>query len=144
MADPVPANPVSAVVAILLADSAIAALVGARAFGGELPASETALMPRRALVVKASGGVSLTSGSYAEHDTIRVDVFAFGAMPREAGDLAALVSLVLRRVERQVAAATLVHWVKSAGGFSSGREPGTEWPRAMQSFQVFHALEAIS
>lgn len=137
------ADPVAALVALLKADSAVAGIVDARVFGGELPAGEAASMPRAALVLRASGGTSLTAGSYVEHDTMRIDLFAFGATPHAAGDLCAIAALVLRRVQRAVAAQTLIHWVKSAGGYSSGREPDTDWPRAFQSFQVFHALESV-
>ncbi|MED5546200.1 MAG: DUF3168 domain-containing protein [Pseudomonadota bacterium] len=134
---------VAAIVALLLADADVAGQVGARGFGGELPADETASMPRKAFVVRASGGASLTGGSFAEVDAQRLDVFTFGATPAEAGALSDLISLKLRRVERTVSAQTLIHWVKSAGGYSSGREPVTEWPRTFRSFQVLHALGPV-
>lgn len=140
----VPADPVLAVVAILLADADVAARVSARGFGGELPASETAMMPRPCFVVRASGGPSLTEGSYARADTQRVDLFAYAETAQAAGALADLIALKLRQVRRQVAEGTLVHWVKSAGGYASGREPVTEWPRAFRSFQVFHGLVSVS
>jgi len=138
------ADPVGALVAILRADTIIAAALDARVFGGELPADETAHMPRRAIVLRASGGTSLMGGSFVETDTVRIDLFAYGATPKEAGDLAMSAALVLRRVRRQVAAGTLIHWINNAGGYSSSREPVTEWPRSMQSFQVLHALESVS
>lgn len=138
------ADPIGALVELLLADSTVQASVDDRAFGGELPAGEAKHMPRRALVLRPSGGASLTGRSNVEHDTQRVDLFAYGATPREAAQVMAAAALCLRRVNRQVAADTLVHWVQSAGGFSSGREPDTDWPRVFQSFQVFHALESVS
>lgn len=138
------ADPVAALVEILKADIDVAALTGAFVFGGELPAAVTADMPRRAIVLRASGGSSLTANSFVEHDTQRIDLFAFGATPLDAGQLADLAALKFRRVQRIVSASTLVHWVKSAGGYSSGREPVTEWPRAFRSFQVFYALESVS
>lgn len=137
------ADPVAAVVAILKAAPDAPGGLAGRVFGSELPAGEAAAMPRAGIVVRASGGVSLTSGSYAEHDTMRVDLFAYGQTAALAASLNAWAALQLRRVERVVAAQTLVHWVGSAGGYSSGREPVTEWPRAFQSFQVFHALQAV-
>lgn len=137
------ADPVAALGAILLADADKPAGLAARVFGGELPADETAAMPRRAIVLRPSGGSSLTGGSYALHDTMRVDLFAYGETPKVAADLCAWAALVFRQVERRVAAATLVHWVIPAGGYSTAREPVAEWPRAFQSFQVFYALEAV-
>ena len=139
-----PADPIGALVSVLLADSDIAAMAGARGFGGELPAAETKQMPRTAFVIKASGGAPLTSGSFAEAEAQRVDVYAYGATPLLASKLADLIALKLRRIERKVVAGTLIHWVKSAGGYSSGREPETDWPRAWRSFQVFFALVQVS
>lgn len=138
-----PADPIGALVSLLLADSDVAAMVGARGFGGELPAAETASMPRSAFRITASGGTPLTSGSFAEAEAQRVDVYAYGATPALAAKLADLIGLKLRRTERKVSAGTLIHWVKSAGGYSSGRDPDTDWPRAWRSFQVFFALVKI-
>ncbi|MDZ4307562.1 hypothetical protein, partial [Allopontixanthobacter sp.] len=78
---PEAADLTAAVTAYLKSDAALAALVGTRVFGGEMPPAETAQMPRKALVLRASGGVSLTAGSHAEHDTQRLDLFSFGETP---------------------------------------------------------------
>lgn len=137
------ADPVAALVAILQAAAGAPDGLSGRVFGGELPVDETRAMPRAAIVIRASGGIPLTGGSYVEHDTVRVDLFAYGSTPAKAAALCAWAALQLRRIERVVAAQTLVHWVQSAGGYSSGREPVAEWPRAFQSFQVFHALESV-
>ena len=138
------ADPIGALVVILLDDAATTARVAARVFGGELPAGEAASMPRQALMIRPSGGVSMTGDSYVEHDTQRIDLFAYGATPGEAAALMDVAALALRRIRRQVAAGTLVHWCQAAGGFSSGREPDTEWPRVWQSFQLLYALESVA
>ena len=138
------ADPVGALVALLLADATMIASLGTRVFGGELPQAEARHMPRRALVVRPSGGPSLTGGSNVEHDTLRLDLFAFGATPAEAGQVMHAAALRLKRVQREVWASTLLHWVQSAGGFASGREPDTDWPRVFQSFQTLYAMETVS
>lgn len=130
-------------VAFLKADVATNAVTGGRIFGGELPAAETAAMPRTAIVVKSSGGISLTGESYLEHDTQRVDVFAFGPTPRAAAAVMRTAALALRGLRRSVHARCLIHWANSASGSLPGREPVTEWPRQFQSFQVMHGLVAI-
>ncbi|WP_034157924.1 tail completion protein gp17 [Sphingomonas sp. ERG5] len=134
---------VGAVVALLKADTDIGASAGVRVFGGELPDDETRHMARRAIVLKPSGGVSLTSGSYIEADTQRLDLFAYGATPREAADLLAQAGAVLRPLRRTVSAGVLIHWAQSAGGFLNGREPVTNWPRAWQSFQFLYSLKEV-
>jgi hypothetical protein len=95
-------------------------------------------------VLKPSGGVSITSGTNVAHDTQRIDVFTYGATVAEAAALMSTVALVLRWTQREVWAGTLIHWVNSAGGFISGREGDTDWPRVFMSFQVFHALQSVS
>lgn len=133
----------AALIALLKADTATAAASAGRVFGGELPPGETAAMPRAAIVLALSGGSSLTGGSFAEHDTQRVDLFAYGATPKEAEDLRAIAALAFRRARRKSWAGTLIHWVKPAGGSTGGRDPTAAWPRSFQSFQVFHALEEV-
>jgi opacity protein-like surface antigen len=137
------ADLVGAVVALLAADASIAAAVGTRVFGGELPPGETQHMPRRAIVLKPSGGSSLTGASYAEADTQRLDLFAYGATLSEAVQLRDAAAAVLRPIQRTVSARVLIHWAQSAGGFLTGREPVTDWPRAWQSFQFFHSLKEV-
>jgi hypothetical protein len=137
------ADIVAGLVAFLKDDVATNTITGGRIFGGELPAIETASMPRPAIVIKASGGVQLLGESFVEHDTQRVDVFAFGATPAIAANVMRTAALALRNLTRSVHAGCLIHWVNSAGGSNAGREPVTEWPRQFQSFQVMHGLVAI-
>lgn len=131
------------VVAFLKADPFVAAMAGIRVFGGELPEAETASMPRACVVVRSSGGASLTGESFLDHDTQRLDVFAFGPTPREATRLMRAVFYALRSLRRSVHAGCLIHWANPASGSIAGREPVTEWPRQFQSFQVMHGLVAI-
>lgn len=138
-----PSDLEAGLVAFLRADAATAALVGTRVFAGELPADETKFMPREAIVLRGSGGVALLGDTNVEHDTQRIDVFSFGASPRAAARVMRAAALALRGLQRGVFAGCLIHWVNSAGGSSSGREPVTEWPRQFQSFQVMHGLVAI-
>ncbi|MFZ5747900.1 MAG: tail completion protein gp17 [Pseudomonadota bacterium] len=138
------ADAIAALVAYLKADAATAAIAGARIFGGELPPDEGAAMPRAAIVLAASGGSSLTGGSYVEHDTQRVDLFAYGATPHAAEQLRDVAAMALRRLRRGVWAQVLVHWVQPAGGSTGARDPDAAWPRAFQSFQIFHALNPVA
>jgi hypothetical protein len=138
-----PADLEAGLVAFLKADAATFAVTGGRIFAGELPPGETVSMPRTAIVLRASGGIQLLGESFVEHDTQRVDVFAFGPTPRDAAAVLRTAAMALRALRRSVHAGCLIHWVNSAGGSISGREPTTEWPRQFQSFQVMHGLVAI-
>lgn len=130
--------------AYLLTDAVLSALVTDRIFAGGLPASQTKFMPRPALVIRSSGGASLNAASKVEHDTQRLDFFSFGATRRVAGMIMRTAALTMKRLDRSVHGGVLLHWAQNAGGSSQGVEPGTEWPRQFQSFQVYHGLVSVS
>lgn len=138
------ADAIAALVEILKADAGIAALAAARVFGTELPAAEAASMPRAAVVIAPAGGTSLTAGSDAQHDTQRIDAMCYGATSYEAQLVRDAVRDALKPIRRSVAASTLIHWVRPAGGFTSGRDRDADWPVAVQSWQVFHAEQAAA
>lgn len=131
---------VGALVAMLKADAGVAALAGTRVFGGELPADETAAMPRAAIVIAPSGGVSLTGASFLEADTQRVDLVAWGATPLSAAALLAAADEAMRGARRASWANVLIYWVNRAGGYAAARDRDGQWPFAFRSYQVFHAL----
>jgi len=137
------ADIITAIVSALKADGNVAGLAADRVFGGELPDAETAHMPRNCIVVKPSGGVSIATGSFADHDTQRLDLFSYGATPFEAETLRRVSRRALVNVRRRVVERCLIHWVEPAGGFTAGRDPDAAWPTAFQSFQVFHALQEV-
>lgn len=138
-----PADLEAGLVAYLAAQATLAALVDGRIYGEQLPPDQTASMPRPAIVIKASGGVSTTGASKLEHDTQRVDVFAFGRTPHEASGVLRQAAHELRHLERGVYGGVGIYWVNRAGGLLSTREPGTEWPRASQAFQALYALKKV-
>lgn len=138
-----PADLEAGLCAYLLNQGTVTAEVAGRVFAGELPADETAAMPRGAIVLKSSGGVSLTAESENDHDTQRIDLFTFGATPREAATIMRTAALALRHLKRGIYGGVLIHWVNPAGGSAQGREPGTEWPRHFQSFQALHGLTQV-
>lgn len=141
------ADIVAALVAILKADAAVAALAGDRVHGIELPAGEAAAMPGKGVVVRPAGGISPVGG-YAEHTGGRVDVISWGETPYEAERLAGAVYLALKGQRRAVVATgagdVLVHWIEEAGGRLSLRDAETDWPAAVQPFQVFYAARAAA
>ena len=133
---------IGALVAFLKADGAVAALVGTRVFGAELPGSEAASMPRKCVVLTPSGGPNRASGSYIEHVEQRIDAFSYGETIFEAESVRDAVADAFMKQRRAVTGTTLIHSVESAGGWASQRESDLSWPRAFQSFQAFYALAA--
>lgn len=137
------ADIIETVVNALKADGNVAALAGDRVFGGELPQDETKHMPRSCIVVQPSGGPSLATGSYLDHDTQRLDLFFYGPTPFEAETLRRVARRALVTIRRQVIAGCLIHWIEPAGGFTAGRDPDAAWPVAFQSYQAFYALQEV-
>jgi hypothetical protein len=137
------ADIIGAIVERLKAQASVAALVGTRVFGGELPPEETAHQPRGTVVIRPAGGGSITAGTFCQHDTQRFDLLAYAATPAEANALARTCRTDLVTLRRKVVAGCLIHWIERAGGFSAGRDRDGSWPLAFQSFQAFYALQEI-
>lgn len=140
------ANPTKAVIDILKADSSITALVSTRVFGIELPQDEAKNMPRKAIVIQPSGGGTFPVGSndFVEHSTLRFDAFCYGETPFEAEKVRREVYDVLKQLKRTVINTVLIHWINSAGGLISLRDPETHWPVMFQSHQMFFAERAVT
>ncbi len=134
----------TALVTFLKADGPLAALVGTRVFGVELPPAEASLMPRRAVVLQPSGGSTLTEGGYVEHTAQRFDVFSYGETPFEVEKVRRAVFDALKALRRSVTSSVLIHWCDPAGGFANLRDPDTKWPINFQSFQAFFAEKAAA
>ncbi len=132
---------VTAVQEYLKADVDIVALVGTRVFGIELPELESNFMPRKAIVIKQSGG--LGSGGYLEHSSSRMDVFCYGETPYQARTVRREVYNVLKQLIRTVVDSTLIHSISPEGGPLDLRDPDTQWPVVFESYQVY-AAEVIA
>ena len=137
------ADVINGLITFLKADSPMAALVGTRVFGIELPASEAGSMPRKAVVLKPTPGSTLTDGSYLEHTGQRIDAFSYGETPFESERVRRAVFDAFKALQRKVSAAVLIHWCEPAGGFANLRDPDAGWPVNFQSFQAFYAETAV-
>lgn len=137
------ADIITAIATLLKADAGVTALCADRVFGDELPEDEAATMPRAAIVIRSSGGTSIAGGSFVQHDTQRFDLVAYGATKLDADVLRRAARRALAAFRRRLVGTVLVHWIDSAGGFSSGRDRDGQWPYSFQSFQIFHALQEV-
>jgi hypothetical protein len=139
-------DPIKAIIDILKANAAVTTLVGTRVFGLELPRPEAASMPRKAIVIQASGGGVFRVGSsdYIKHSDQRIDIFSYGETPFEAQKVRREVVDVLKQAKRQVINGTLIQWINRAGGSLALRDPDTDWPVCFESFQLFFAETAVA
>ena len=138
---------IGALVALLKADTGVAALVDVRVFGLELPAAQASDMPRKGVILRPSGGVSALGG-YVEATAERVDAVSWGETPYEANRVSLAVRAALMRARRQVIAVddtgVLIHSAEEAGGRLSIRDAETNWPAITQAFQILYALKAAA
>lgn len=128
-----PAEPLAAVRALLLADTDVAALVAARVFVGELPKAEIEKMPRATIQLEPAGGMGNANQLYGDP---RIDVYCWGASPRESWQVYRAVHAALKGLERKVFAETLLHWARESAMGALGRDPEKDWPVTLNSWQV--------
>lgn len=102
-------DPVAAIVALLRDDADVAALVGTRVFGVELPSSEAPSMPRAAVVISGSGGSGIGAGSYVPIGQPRMDVRCYGATHADAAELHWTVYERLKHIAGEVYGQVLIY-----------------------------------
>jgi hypothetical protein len=136
-------DPLNAIYCLLKADAALTARVGTRVFNKELPPAETVSMPRACVVISPAGGGAIGRG-YQQYGDVRVDAFCYGATLNEAWLVYLDVKAAMKRINRQVAATVLVHWAKESSGGTLARDPTSEWPVGLASWQVLVAEVAVA
>lgn len=125
-----------ALVAHLEADTAVAAAVGSRVYGAELPPSETDAQPRAAIVVRYAGGLGQYGRGWQQWGDRRIDTLCYGADPAAAGGVFNALHPAMKQLEREAYADVLLHWARQAGGPLQLRDPDTNWPLVLSTWQV--------
>jgi len=124
-----------ALVTYLRNDDGVASLCEGRVWRPELPNADG--MPQPTVVVRRSGGgVLVGAGSYLSVHDERIDINAYGSTPGEAAKVSSAVFAALKSLRRQVSDETLVHWAIPEMAPMSLRDPDTEWPYEVSSWQV--------
>lgn len=132
-------DPIAALRGFYLAQSDVAALVGTRVFGGEIPPSETRNMPRQCLLIQDAGSLG-TFGEANRFGDVRIDLACYGATAYEAWQLRQTVKLATKeRLRRVVHEGVLLHWMVQAGGVGHLVDPQTGWPYHLTSWQLLAA-----
>lgn len=122
----------------------VRALTDGRVFGGELPAEEQRFMPRAAVVVSPAGGSGAFGGGYQQYGDRRVDVHLYAATMPDADALWRALNPAMKQMRRAVHADCLLHWARSGGDPLTLRDPDTDWPYVLASYQVMAAEVAVS
>ncbi len=126
-----------ALIAHLKTDTDLSALVGTRIFGDELPRDEAGSMPRKAVVLTASGGgIPPYAQATMRLEVQRFDIFCYGETLFQANAVRRAAHGALRAMQRITISSVLLHWARPAGGNITGRDSVTDWPVTWNSWQV--------
>ena len=141
MTPTVPAYALAVLRAYLLGVGIVAAQVGERVFGEDLPREEADAMPRAAVVVKSAGGSGLEDGSFADLTRYAVDVWSYGATPTGAHTVRRAAFGALKALDRAVVAlgdgsSVLLHSATRTVGPRVILDPETKWPAVIESFDL--------
>lgn len=126
MTQPIP-DAISALIAHLKADANVAARVGVKVYGNELPRSENVNMPQSCIVLRYAGARQQTGrlpiGDY------RIDIRSYGATPFESARVYRAVHTAMKQsLLRKAYGTQLLHSASQESGPLSLREPDVEWP----------------
>ncbi len=126
-----------AVVTLLQDDTAVAALVGTRVHGGELPRAEASSQARHTALVQYAGMIpGPGTGGNLAFLVYRFDVITFGTTPQKADELRRAVQDAMKGIDRATKAATLIHDATLVGGPVHGRDPDQDWPFMSETYAV--------
>lgn len=134
------ADSLEALVGILKADATVAALVGTRVYGYELPRARTDAQeqsttgPLKSIVVAPSGGANSEANLPIERR--RVDTYCYGETLYQADRVRRAVYAALKGIDRTTQDSIVVYACTPAGGAITGRDPETDWPVHWNSWQV--------
>ena len=130
----------------LLADATLAALVSTRIFNFELPASETASMPRQCVVLSLAGGPG--SADYIRIGRIRIDVWNYGESPAKAWDVRQASHDALKHIrqdEKTISGGSgvMLHNAIEASGPRNFKDPEGNYPVILETW-IVTASEAVT
>ena len=136
-------DPLSAICSLVREDTALAAIHSGRVFGIELPESEAQSMPRSCVVITHSGGLSSGQGarSTVPITTSRMDVKCFGQTTMNCSHLHWNVHYFLVNLTRTFIASSIIHSAVVSGGTLALRDPDTDWPYFLASYDIIASNE---
>lgn len=124
----------AALLVFLEADVNVSTQVGTRIYAGELPRNEVDFMPRKAAVIRYSGGID--NNSFVPLARPRVDITSYGATYFEAGEVDRAIYTALKELDRETVDNVLLHGVALSGGPMMLKDPQAGWPYQWRSAVV--------
>jgi len=121
----------AALLVYLETDVNVTAQVGTRIFAGELPRKEIDNMPRKAAVLRYSGGIE--NNSFVPLARPRVDITSYGATYFEAGEVDRAIYTALKAMDRETVDNVLLHGAALSGGPLMLKDPQAGWPYQWRS-----------
>ncbi len=137
-------NPIVAIVTFLKADATLAALVGTKVFGAELPNTETENMPQLCVVVSPAGGSGPGSNSNLSFMSLRLDLKCYGTTPLTAWSVYLAVRDALKGLEGSVKDTVLLYDASIEGGPINLRDADLEWPLVLGTFNLRVSETAVA
>jgi len=132
----------AAVIRYLKEDTDVAFQTSGRIYGSEIPAAETAEMPRKCLLIRDAGGRE--AADFVPLASPRFDFFSYGATAYEAAEVDRALWEALHNLSREEANDTLLHSATISGGRLPWKEPATGWPGFVRSAVVQAGTDGLS
>lgn len=137
----------AALIGYLAAQTAITALVpSSRIFGGEIPKTQVAAMPQKAIVLRLAPGAPNGPGDRDMTDlsTTGIDVFAYGENFTEASKVRRAVYDAMKAVLRLKTSSTLLHYAHRRSGPMQMKDPDGDWPVVIEAWLVMASTVTAS
>lgn len=135
MSDLISPDPLADIRALLLDDDAVSTLVDDRIFHSELPANESASMPRKAVVVAGAGGSGRRKTMHLRR--LRVDTICYGETLYESQKVHDAVRNVLENLERTSGS---VKTIETNVEGQNARDPVKQWPVCFATYAVLTTI----
>lgn len=136
-------DPVDGLVAFLNSVPAITALASTRIYGGEVAKGAVSSMPQASIVVSPAGGLGVFGGGYQQYGDRRFDVDCYGASVDSSHGLYLEVHEALKQMQPGNWAGVRLLWARPSAGGNTGKDPRTDWPVTLSSWQVLASEIAV-
>ena len=129
---------IKATMTILSAEDTVSSLAGDFVFGGAIPKSAAADMPRHALSIQRASGFG-GRNSFLQLEDSMIKLRCYGITEHAADQLYRACRDVLKQAPRQIVEGFLVHGYEIAGSPFPLTDPDTHWPYVLSNWSLLAA-----